>query len=135
LPTSACSSTLPSACTALSSLTSIAAIAQAPLCAASLGVYNVGNVANCFVNLVSNVLGSSILNCVQLNLGAVCINQLPQQCLNLAVDTTVASLEVSLPLCTIALGPLASGTVLECLSTSLGTGAAVINCLTNRLFG
>ncbi|KAM9883424.1 hypothetical protein VD0002_g1098 [Verticillium dahliae] len=127
---------VPAPCQDLGNVNGLALVAAIPLCTSALGVFAVGNVATCLgTDLISqNTLGTTVVGCLEDALQSTCISELPGPCQDLQ-DNTVVELAINLPLCTAALGPFAVGNTLTCLTSGLGNGNSVIECLNASLFG
>lgn len=133
-PPPTCAVQLPPNCSQLSQSTGLALLLSAPLCLVALGLYGVGNIAQCLVTTNINVgtLGTDLVGCLTNALSQQCIKKPPDACNNLKSDGLL-ELVVDIPLCVIALGPFAAGKALTCLSTSQGSGTDIVNCLDSAL--
>ncbi|TDZ26198.1 hypothetical protein Cob_v001374 [Colletotrichum orbiculare MAFF 240422] len=120
---------LPGQCLSLATGSVIDLVLNLPACTAALGgLGNIVGVATCVAgNLLS---GLSVVTCLQDNLRANCIRTLPQVCL----DLSLLSGTVDTALCVNALGPLAVGPALACLTSGLTSGPAIVQCLNRALF-
>ncbi|KAM3550080.1 hypothetical protein MY1884_008428 [Beauveria asiatica] len=129
-----CPVKLRSACQQLGTTNGLALLVQIPLCVTALGVFGVGNAAQCLAttDISISTTGSNVLNCLTTALQAQCPRALPSACSNLATDNAAQAV-VDIPLCTVALGPYAVGDALLCLSTSGLTGTQIFSCLNNAL--
>ncbi|KAM3431266.1 hypothetical protein NHJ13734_007370 [Beauveria thailandica] len=131
-PAPTCEVKLPPECSNLKLNSGLALIADVPLCVAALGVFGVGNVLSCLSTsaITVSTAGVAIVECLEDALKSQCPKALPPSCTNLANDNA-GELVVDIPVCIVALGPYAVGTALSCLSTSVGSGQTIVQCLKN----
>lgn len=132
----ACVSELPPDCSVISDLVGTAIIPQLTTCVTALGTYAVGAVTTCLdpLKILAGTQGSSVVSCVLDALSGVCIQALPDACSNL-ISVSQGELTTDIPKCIAALGPFASGGVLDCLSPAPASGQAAVTCITKALFG
>ncbi|KAM3505183.1 hypothetical protein MY11210_008069 [Beauveria gryllotalpidicola] len=133
-PGPSCAVKLPPECTNLRLKDGLALVVEVPLCVVALGVFGVGNAAQCLATsaITLSTTGVSIVECLEDAFKAQCPKELPKECTNIA-DDNLGELVVDIPLCTVALGPFAAGAALSCLSTSIGSGQKIVTCLKDAL--
>ncbi|KAM3468975.1 hypothetical protein MY5147_007430 [Beauveria neobassiana] len=129
-PAPTCQVNLPPECSNLRRTNGLALVVEVPICLVALGVFGVGNAAACLATtaITLSTTGVAIVECIENAFKAQCPRELPAACTNLANDN-LGELVVDIPLCTVALGPYAAGTALSCLSTSVGSGQTIVQCL------
>ncbi|KAM3503603.1 hypothetical protein MY10362_004100 [Beauveria mimosiformis] len=129
-PAPTCEVNLPPECSNLKLKNGLALVFEVPICLVALGIFGVGNAAACLATsaITLSTTGVAIVECIEDAFKAQCPKELPAACTNLANDN-LGELVVDIPVCTVALGPYAAGTALSCLSTSVGSGQTIVQCL------
>ncbi|KAM3498005.1 hypothetical protein MY10362_008662 [Beauveria mimosiformis] len=155
---SRCITTLPSACTKLSTESGLALIPDVALCVTALGPFAVGTALTCLAtsSITSSTSGTGIVTCLETALGLQaptptsgaafctptsttapsCSAALPSACEQIGTTNGLALL-VQIPLCVTALGAFGVGNAAQCLVTTdisvSSTGSNILNCLTTAL--